>query len=180
MYETHDKKALLLPNVTPADAGKVLAVDENGKLSLEEIGSGLPEVSVSDAGDVLTVNASGEWEAAPPSGGGGNNFIVHIYVDETTQDLAVRETYEEIKSALDAEKTVSGIFEGGGDVQFLSVQSYNSYEIQMCSSPTMTNRSVGSPAETITVVYFFISRNGITGDTVVSGDQRTGTFAATS
>lgn len=70
MYETHDKKALLLPNVTPADAGKVLAIDENGKLSLEEMGSGLPEVSSSDAGRVLTVSDDGEWEAASPSGGG--------------------------------------------------------------------------------------------------------------
>lgn len=64
MYETHDKRALLLPKVTAADAGKVLAVDENGKLSLESIGSGLPEVSSSDAGMVLTVSEDGEWEAA--------------------------------------------------------------------------------------------------------------------
>lgn len=69
MYETHDKRALLLPNVTSADAGKVLAVDENGKLSLEEMGSGLPEVSTADAGRVLTVSEDGEWEAAAPSGG---------------------------------------------------------------------------------------------------------------
>ena len=75
MYETHDKKALLLPNVTPDDAGKVLAVDENGKLSLEEMDSGLPEVDSSDAGRVLTVSEDGEWEAASPSGGGGMETV---------------------------------------------------------------------------------------------------------
>lgn len=81
MYETHDKRALLLPNVTSADAGKVLAVDENGKLSLEEIGSGLPEVDSSDAGRVLTVSADGEWEAASPSGGGMTLYGPYLVVN---------------------------------------------------------------------------------------------------
>lgn len=179
MYETHDKRALLLPNVTSADAGKVLAVDENGKLSLEEIGSGLPEVDSSDAGRVLTVSEDGEWEAASPSGGTGN-FVVHISFDATAQEFVISETYEEIKAAIDAEKFVYGILSdpGSTDTVFLKVESYNSYEIQLSSDPTMTGGS-GSTATGIQVLYFFVGTDGITGDTVVDVSQRTGTFATT-
>lgn len=108
MYETHDKKALLLPNVTPSDAGKVLAVDENGKLSLKEIGSGLPEVSSSDAGKVLTVSEDGEWEAAAPSG--GLTFYVNFTYGETYGDYTADKTYREIATAFDAGTRVVGIF----------------------------------------------------------------------
>ena len=107
MYETHDKKALLLPNVTPADAGKVLAVDENGKLSLEDIGSGLPEVSSSDAGMVLTVSEDGEWEAAAPSGGGGDVMTVII----SDGASSVSESIEDIILAISSGKSVIAIYD---------------------------------------------------------------------
>lgn len=52
-----------LPDVTSADAGKVLAVDANGAWGAQEPPSGMPAVTASDAGKVAVVNSNGIWVA---------------------------------------------------------------------------------------------------------------------
>lgn len=86
-----------LPSVA-GNAGKVLTVNSGATgTEWKDAPSGLPAVTIDDAGDVLTVNASGEWEAAAPSGG-GSPLLVNI----TTQDnivFTMDKTYAEIKAA---------------------------------------------------------------------------------
>ena len=67
-----------LPSVA-GNAGKVLTVNSGATgTEWKDAPSGLPAVTIDDAGDVLTVNASGEWEAAAPSGGGGITMLAHV------------------------------------------------------------------------------------------------------
>lgn len=53
-----------LPVVTSADAGKVLVVDDEGKIIATELGSGLPDVTADDNGKMLQVKNS-EWGVVP-------------------------------------------------------------------------------------------------------------------
>lgn len=56
-----------LPQVTSADAGKVLQVNESGEWAAASLTAELPLVTASDVGKILTVNAQGEWAAVAPS-----------------------------------------------------------------------------------------------------------------
>lgn len=110
-------------------------------------------------------------------GGGADNFVVHISFDETAQTFVISETYEDIKAALEGGKWVYGVSPDAstGEVMFLHVESYNSYEIQLCSNPIMTT-ILGGGAKSITMYVFHVGRNGTTGDTTLDFELRVGKF----
>ena len=65
-YLQEYKASTGLPDVTSADAGKVLTVDAEGAWQAEEPPAGLPDVTAQDAGKTLTVNSAGAWTAQTP------------------------------------------------------------------------------------------------------------------
>ena len=68
-------------NLNPDVIEQIAALVNEGALNE------LPAVTIDDAGDVLTVNASGEWEAAAPSGGGLTLYGPYIATVSSTQTI---------------------------------------------------------------------------------------------
>ena len=86
-----------LPDVTSADNGKALVVD-NGEWTVGEV-DGLPPVSSADNGKVLKVN-NGAWATED------NVFVIHATFDFVNHSVSIAESMNVILAALDAKKTV--------------------------------------------------------------------------
>lgn len=71
-----------LPDVTSADNGKVLGVD-NGEWEVVNAPSGLPNIPANSMGYALTVNANNQWGAPRTDGNYGQSCI---YLNEVYSD----------------------------------------------------------------------------------------------
>lgn len=103
------------------------------------------------------------------SGGGADNFVIHISYDETT-GYSVTETFDEIHSALEAGKNVYGIIVLE-DTIHLKLNSYNNSEIKLSANTMMYDDVDDNRADAISIDYFTIKLDDVTGDTVVEFEQ---------
>jgi len=90
-----------LPDVTTADNGKIMEV-EDGEWKLKEgsSGGGIPAPDSPSDGDVLTYDSTaGEWVAAAPGGGGGGSFVITYTYDEVTEITTLSATGQQIFTA---------------------------------------------------------------------------------